>query len=139
MCHEILKEEDDDEVESLDDEGFVVNKSHLDDLLDEQNGNISAKLTSLTLNDNEDSVTGLNGSTNATEGSGDCDGDGGDATKSKKKPKKGTNNKVSGGTECDSNDNKIDEEINESALEANDERLTQSGDIINDDAVNVNA
>lgn len=36
MCHDILKEEEDDEV-SIDD---VSNKKHLDDLLDEQNGNI---------------------------------------------------------------------------------------------------
>lgn len=134
MCHEILKEEDD-EVASF-------NEDKAADLLDEKNGNnISAKLTSLTLNDNDndigndndESVAGLNGSTMINES------DRLDATKSKKKAKKGANTKIPTGIECDSNDNKIDEESNASALESNDDRLTPSSDIIKDDVVNVHA
>lgn len=128
MCHEILKEEDD-EVASLNDE-------KVPDSLDETNGNnISAKLTSLTLNDNDndESVACLNGSNIINEN------DRINATKSKKKGKKGANTKLSTGTECDSNDNQIDDENNASALEINDERLTQSSDIIKDDVVNVRA
>lgn len=142
MCHEILKEEDD-EVESLDDvAGDCATKAHLDDLLDEQNGNISAKLTSLTLNDNandDDSVAGLNGNTIANDSNRIS------ATKIKKKAKKGTNSintgKLSTTIECDSNENKVDtvEGSNESALEASDDRLEPSGDLIKDDVVNVNA
>lgn len=133
MCHDILKEEDD-EVESIHDD----HDDDEDDILDEKNGNsISAKLTSLTLNDNDNSdlpATGVNGSTNIN------DSDLINATKSKKKTKKGTNSKISTGIECDSNDNKIDDESNESELEANDEeRLALSGDIIKDDIVNVHA
>lgn len=143
MCHEILKEEDD-EVESLEDDGAgdCATKAHLDDLLDEQNGNISAKLTSLTFNDNvnDDSVAGLNGNTIANDSNRIS------ATKMKKKAKKGTNSinaggKLSTSIECDSNDNKLDadEGSDVSALEASDDRLAVSDDLIKDDAVNVHA
>lgn len=140
MCHEILKEEDD-EVASFDEDKAA-------DLLDDKNGNnISAKLTSLTLNDNDndndidndndndndESVAGLNGSTMINES------DRINATKSKKKAKKGGNTKIPTGIECDSNDNKIDEESNAIALESNNDRLTPSSDIIKDDVVNVQA
>lgn len=145
MCHEILKEEDD-EVESLDD---VATKDQLDELLDEQNGNITAKLTNLTLNDNEntnentdavanvnvDEAAGVNG--NGAANASDRIGN----TKNKKKTKKGTNsintNKLSTGTECDSNENKFDADSNANASEASDDRLAVSGK--KDDVVNVNA
>lgn len=135
MCHEILKEEDD-EVASLDEDG--VNKDHLDELLDETNGNISAKLTTLTLNDNNTesvagttaTTTGLNG--NNVTAANDTDRMGNsNNNKSKKKSKKGAA-KLS-----DSNDNKTDEDNNESTLEAND--APSSADIIKDDVINVNA
>lgn len=130
MCHEILKEEDD-EVESLhDDDDRYDDKDHLDDLLDEKNGNnISAKLTSLTLNDNADSVAGLNGSAIINDS----------VTKTKKRANKGVNPNLMAGDECDSNDNKIDDDSNASALNVGDEQLAQTGDIIKDDAVDVHA
>lgn len=139
MCHEILKEEDD-EVASLDD---GVNKAHLDELLDETNGNISAKLTTLTLNDNNTesvttaittaSTTGLNG--NNVTAANDADRLGNNNNnKSKKKPKKGGANTVKS---SDSNDNKTDEDNNQSTLEAND--ASSSADIMKDDVINVNA
>lgn len=131
MCHEILKEEDD-EVASLDDDGVdvCVNKAHLDELLDETNGNISAKLTTLTLNDNIESAvataTGQNGNNIAANDSDRTANN----NKSKKKSKKGA--KLS-----DSNDNKLDEDNNTSTSEANDG--PSSADILKDDAINVNA
>lgn len=141
MCHEILKEEDD-EVASLDDGADVcVNKTQLDELLDETNGNISAKLTTLTLNDNTESVDstaaiGLNGN-NITVADNDTDRLGNNNNKSKKnKSKKGAaNTKLS-----DSNDNKTDDDNNDnntSTLEAND--ASSSADIMIDDVINVNA
>lgn len=142
MCHEILKEEeedddDDDEVSSTDD---ISNKKHLDDLLDEQNGNtITAKLTNLTLNENNgnetmDTVAGVNGNTIPNESDRLSV-----TTKlnTKKKSKKGTNSIKLASTdsvECDSNDNKLEDGSNTSALDASDDQSS-----IKDDVVNVNA
>lgn len=107
MCHEILKEEDD-EVASLDEQ------QQLDDLLDEQNGNISEKLTNLSLNDKDDadSVAGLNGNNIAN------DSDRIGAAKNKKKTKKAANsiNAAKVAAECDSNDNKLDSAANDELI-----------------------
>lgn len=131
MCHEILKEEeDDDDVSSIDD---VSNKKHLDNLMDEQNGNtITAKLTNLTLNENTDATAGVNGNTITN----DSDRLTATAKAAKKKSKKGTNSikLLSAGDECDSNDNKLDHGNNASALEANDDQSS-----IKDDVVDVHA
>lgn len=103
MCHEILKEEEDDEVTTPDETADV---KHLDEL-DEQNGNITAQLTNLTLNESEttDPATNLNGNTV------DNDSDQISPTKTKKKAKRAANsiNKLTADVECDSNDNKLDD------------------------------
>lgn len=142
MCHDILKEEDD-EVESLDEAtGDDDVAQPIDDLLDEQNGNISAKLTQLTLNDtaNDDSVAGLNGNSMENDNADRLN-----ATKTKKKTKKGTNSinnavKLGGAAnDCDSNDNKLVGE-GDTALETGDEHLAQQPSVpIKDDVVDVHA
>lgn len=109
MCHEILKEEEDDDddvedVEDVDDEVKSLNEvsdvKHCDDLLDEQNGNITEQLTNLTLNEDSmpDTAANLNGNDVAD------DSDKGKNKKTGKKPTK------AGEIECDSNDNKLDED-----------------------------
>ena len=140
MCHDILKEEEDDEV-SIDD---VSNKKHLDDLLDEQNGNITAKLTNLTLNENDVADAAVNGNTITNENdrmatTTNIKMTTTTATKTtttKKKSKKGTNSikLVSTDVECDSNDNKLDDGSNSSALDASDDQSS-----IKDDVVDVQA
>lgn len=141
MCHDILKEEDD-EVVSLDETSDdCVNDKPLNDLLDEQNGNISAKLTQLTLNDDtvtdETVAASLNGNPIASDNN-----DRHNATKNKKKSKKGANSinnagKLSADNDCDSNDNKLEEGDNTATT---DDRLAQPGvEPIKDDAVDVHA
>lgn len=141
MCHDILKEEDD-EVVSLDETSDdCVNDKPLNDLLDEQNGNISAKLTQLTLNDDtvtdETVAASLNGNPIASDNN-----DRQNATKNKKKSKKGANSinnagKLSADNDCDSNDNKLEEGDNTATT---DDRLAQPGvEPIKDDAVDVHA
>lgn len=141
MCHDILKEEDD-EVVSLDETSDdCVNDKPLNDLLDEQNGNISAKLTQLTLNDDtvtdETVAASLNGNPIASDNN-----DRQNATKNKKKSKKGANSinnagKLSADNDCDSNDNKLEEDDNTATT---DDRLAQPGvEPIKDDAVDVHA
>lgn len=115
MCHEILKEEDD-EVASLDD--VSSDKKHLDELLDEQNGNLTAKLTNLTLDESTenadqsgDDIDGINGnSTTNTNASNNDRLNSANAKANKKKSKKGTNSitVATADIECDSNDNKLD-------------------------------
>lgn len=142
MCHDILKEEDD-EVVSLDETSDdCVNDKPLNDLLDEQNGNISAKLTQLTLNDDtvtDDTVAAsLNGNPIASDNN-----DRQNATKNKKKSKKGANSinnagKLSADNDCDSNDNKLEEGLDNTAT--TDDRLAQPGvEPIKDDVVDVHA
>lgn len=103
MCHEILKEEDDEET-TLNETADV---KHLDELLDEENGNITAQLTNLTLDESATTDTAANLNGNAV----DNDSDRINAGKSKKKGKKAANsiNKLTADGECDSNDNKVDE------------------------------
>lgn len=153
MCHEILKEEDDEEEEeevaSLDDGADVcVNKTaHLDELLDETNGNISAKLTTLTLNDNTDTsvatcttdtvITGLNGN-NITEAANNDTNDRMGNNNNNNKSKKNKSKKAAANTKLsDSNDNKTDDDNNTSTLEAND--ASSSAHLMKDDVINVNA
>lgn len=138
MCHEILKEEDD-EVASLDENSTAAGgadicatqSDHLDELLDETNGNLTDKLTTLTLNDNAESVATASLNGNDTTASNDIERMD-NANKSKKKTKKGSNSKA-----FDANDNKTDED--NSSLEANNASSSPSADMMKDDVINVNA
>lgn len=134
MCHDILKEEDD-EVESLDEAtGDCDNDKPHNDLLDEQNGNISIKLNQLTLNDdtaNEDTVASVNGNPIAKDSSDRLN-----TTKNKKKNKK--NSIKSSTNECDSNDNTLDEDANTTS-DAGDDRQPDGVHPIKDDVVDVQA
>lgn len=104
MCHEILKEEDD-ELTALNEAADV---EHLGESLDEQNGNITTQLGNLTL---DESATADTANANVNGNAGDNDSERNGTGKNKKKGKKAANsiNKVTAGAECDANDNKLDE------------------------------
>lgn len=135
MCHDILKEEDD-EVVSLDEAtGDCANDKPHNDLLDEQNGNISIKLNQLTLNDDtagEDTVASVNGNPIANENQDRLN-----TTKNKKKNKKNSI-KSSTNNDCDSNDNTLDEDANTTS-DVGDDRQPDGVHPIKDDVVDVQA
>lgn len=124
MCHDILKE--DDEVASLDDGNTT--KSSVANVLDEQNGNVEAKLANLSL---DDAVTTVNGN------------DSNDKTgiikaNNKSETKMGVNvvnNNGDNGTSTDSNDNNA--EISGHLAESDSDKLARASDLIKDDATAV--
>lgn len=147
MCHEILKE-DDDEVTKMDDISAAAVRmnqaDHPDELLDDTNGNISDKLSTLTLNNNAESakigipviVTSSSASVNGNNIAENNDTERtGNNNKLKKKSKEETS-KIT----YDSNDNKKEEDNSTGTLETN---TTSSSspllvDVIKGDVINVN-
>lgn len=182
MCHEILKEEDDDDVQSLDDddednddnddddnndndtENVVECQKQIDDLLDEQNGNLGVKFTNLQICDNNTitTTTTTTTTTRSTGLNGEIDMEKGNGNKimlNKLNTKKGTNNnnnnnKLSTDLKNATNDNKnndldkndVDDDNNDDdggndngddyddRQHGNDEQLTHK---INDDVTTV--
>lgn len=147
MCHEILKEEEeDDEVTSSDDGGQC--HKEIDELLEEQNGNLGEQFTNLNICDNNTTDTRSNGDIDTPEkGNGNNSSNTNNNQLNNKKhnlkqTKKGTNNNNSNTNNSnklpatdldanDTNDNKDDCGNN------NDEHLAHTNDLINDDVSSV--
>lgn len=133
MCHDILKEEDDD-VPSLGDatDSGSEDKTPTDNLLDEKNGNINAKLSNLTLNENNGNPITLNGNTVDDDDDTECSSavTKGSANKNanKKKTKKVANNNNN-----NNNDNKTDGSGSQSNDDVNSDILSHTSDLVNDD------
>lgn len=123
MCHDLLKE--DDEVASLD--GNTTESSDVN-VLDEQNGNIDAKLANLSLADTVNTVNGENGNdkTGITKANNKLDA---------KKGANVVNNNGDNGVSIDSNDNKA--AISGHLAEADSDKIACTGDLIKDDATAV--
>lgn len=120
MCHDILKE--DDEAASLD--GNTTESSDAN-VLDEQNGNIDAKLANLSLADTVKTVNGNNGN----------DKTGITKANHKSEAKNGANvvnNNGDNGAATDSNDN--NGEISGHRTESDGDKIANAGDLIKDDA-----
>lgn len=130
MCHDILKEEDDDLPVANSEKQKVS-----DEILDEQNGNVSTKLSNLSINDNHDDKTTVNGNTidvSNTKINGDDD------IIAKKTGKKGNNNNNNNdnnkiGTEHDSNDQSADIKNDNDDIEKTTKISTHSDELINDE------